>query len=153
MILLFIQSKENNSLSKFYPWQFSSQACEGFFRTLRSLNTLLSTVVNCSVLDAIRKIRNIQTISDIINYNFEDEGEKFLFPRKNFLNPTYDKQNTYVEDLENFKGEVNFESIINDMTTVKIDASSLLHELGMESKNLNATTIMADILNTPCYVH
>ncbi|KAE8739775.1 hypothetical protein FOCC_FOCC014722 [Frankliniella occidentalis] len=41
----------------FLPWYFSSQPCEEFFRSLRSMSTTMSTVVNFSMLEMLHRIR------------------------------------------------------------------------------------------------
>ncbi|XP_077255597.1 uncharacterized protein LOC143893755 [Temnothorax americanus] len=73
--------KEIDSPELFLPWQFSSQPCEDFFRHLRSTSSTFSTIVNCSVLEAIHRVRRIQLQSDISTSNSNVSTEGYKFPR------------------------------------------------------------------------
>ena len=57
------------------------------------MSTTFSTVVNCSLLEAIRRIHRIQIQADISVMNFEPEGENLIFPRTRHLNTNYESQN------------------------------------------------------------
>lgn len=80
------------SLETFLPWQYGSQQCESFFRNLRSTSITCSTVVNCSLLDAIHRIQRIHLQADISVKNFGPLGENFIFPRTRHLNSSYEAQ-------------------------------------------------------------
>jgi len=83
---------EMNSLEFFLSWHYGSQQCESFFRNLRSTSTTCSTVVNCSLLDAIHRMQRIQLQADISVMDFNSEGENIIFPRTRHLNSSYEVQ-------------------------------------------------------------
>lgn len=49
----------------FIPSLFQSQACESFFRQIRSMSTVFYTVTNCSIRDLIKKLNRIELQSEI----------------------------------------------------------------------------------------
>lgn len=57
------------------PFLFDSQACESFFRQVRSLTTVYCRVANCSVKEIVGRINKIQLMNDITNKSC------FEFPR------------------------------------------------------------------------
>lgn len=59
------------------PYLYESQACENIFRQLRSLSTVYSTVTNCTVKEAIRRISSIQ----FQNHVMQLTSNNFVFPR------------------------------------------------------------------------
>lgn len=59
LLMLFRDGKISE---KFILKLFSSQACESFFRLLRSLTTTLSTVVNFTMLDLLYRVRKVETL-------------------------------------------------------------------------------------------
>lgn len=83
---------EEGSTDNFLPWLFGSQQCESFYRNLRSMSTTFSTVVNCSLLEAIHRIYRIQIQADISIMDFKAEGENLIFPRTRHLNTNYEIQ-------------------------------------------------------------
>lgn len=87
IVQLILYLKENNLDEWFMPFIFDSQACESFFRQVRSLTTVYCRVANCSVKEIIGRINKIQLSNDITNTS------PFEFPRaknsKEFANKTY----------------------------------------------------------------
>lgn len=73
LILLFL--KKINSEYLFIPIYFSSQACEGFYRRLRSFCPTYSMVASCTVKEAINRISKIQLLNEISN------DTDFVFPK------------------------------------------------------------------------
>lgn len=74
----------------FLPVLFSSQPCEGHFRTVRSFTSTYSTQVNTSLLEIINRTKKIHLQSDIVHSNAnrdfiitnkEKIEEKISFPR------------------------------------------------------------------------
>lgn len=74
------------------PWIFNSQACESFYRQIRSFTSTYSTVASCSVNEIMHRVNRIMLQSRISN----DLSQNFIFPRSlsnsheynNFLLPT-----------------------------------------------------------------
>jgi hypothetical protein len=62
----------------FLPYLFGSQPCEKIFRTTTSMTSTLSTVVNCSIKDIMRRLDRIKRINSILH----DLKEVFTFPRE-----------------------------------------------------------------------
>lgn len=75
MVLLLLYLKKNDMPEYFLPFLFHSQACEGFFRQIRSFTSTYSTVANCSVKEIIGRINRIQLQRDI---SFRSD---FKYPR------------------------------------------------------------------------
>lgn len=63
LILLALKCSAEPQL--FVPWLTSSQPCEKTFRSLRSLSSTFSTVVNFSMLDILQRINKLQTINEV----------------------------------------------------------------------------------------
>lgn len=72
-----ILKARNDENYSFMPHKQGSQPCEGIFRQVRSMSSTFSTVVNCSMIDIIRRIRKIQLQSDIMH----DFRGQIKFPR------------------------------------------------------------------------
>lgn len=75
LIIMFLRQKNLSHL--FQPWLFNSQACEGFYRLIRSLTSTFSTVANCDVKGILERINKIQLLNDISNMK-----SVFMFPQK-----------------------------------------------------------------------
>lgn len=75
LIQIMIHLKNNNMEKFFLPFIFDSQACESFFRQIRSLTSVYSTVANCSTKEIIARLNKIQLLNDITHKS------DFLFPR------------------------------------------------------------------------
>lgn len=86
LVQLVIYLKNNNLDDWFMPFLFDSQACESFFREVRSLTTVHCRVANCSVKEIIGRMNKMQLVNDITNKS------SFAFPRaqskKDFANKT-----------------------------------------------------------------
>lgn len=72
-ILLYL--KDNNLKSCFLPFLYDSQACESFFRQIRSLTTVFSRVTNCSSKEMVGRINRIQLLNEITHTT------DFIYPR------------------------------------------------------------------------
>lgn len=66
MVNIIQKLRDCNMPYLFIPPLFSSQPCEAFFRQIRSMSSTSSTIVNCSLLDIIHRIKKIQLQSDIL---------------------------------------------------------------------------------------
>jgi uncharacterized protein (UPF0335 family) len=60
----------------FLPYLFGSQPCEKIFRTTTSMTSTLSTVVNYSIKDIMRRLDRIKRINSILH------DLKEVFPRE-----------------------------------------------------------------------
>lgn len=127
---------ETNSLAFFYPMQYGSQQCESFFRNLRSTSTTCSTVVNCSLLDAIHRIQRIQLQADISVMDFNSEGENIIFPRTRHLNTSYEAQDKNISppivSLDKNCTLPSYSKIKNILHCAKQDAFHIISMLGMK---------------------
>lgn len=61
----------------FLVWLFSSQPCEEFYATLRSMTSTFSTIVNFSILECQQRVRRADYICDS-QFNLKDT---IIFPR------------------------------------------------------------------------
>lgn len=73
LIAVYVQLRNDNQLEYFQPWLFSSQTCENFFRTARSMTTTESTVINFTPYQFLHRIKRMQQIKELSN-KFNDEG-------------------------------------------------------------------------------
>ncbi|XP_067210201.1 uncharacterized protein [Linepithema humile] len=78
MINMIQKLRDCNMPHLFMPPLFSSQPCEAFFRQIRSMSTTYSTIVNCSLLDVIHRIKKIQLQTDILASKL---NKNISFPR------------------------------------------------------------------------
>lgn len=92
LVAIMVYLKESNQSKYFMPWIFNSQACESFYRQIRSFTSTYSTVASCSVNEIMHRVNRIMLQSRISN----DLSQNFIFPRSlsnsheynNFLLPT-----------------------------------------------------------------
>lgn len=75
MVLLILYLKKMNQPHLFQTDKFSSQPCESFFRRIRSISTVFSTVTNCSTKEFLDRVKKIQLQS-----NISASDSEFLFP-------------------------------------------------------------------------
>ena len=61
----------------FVPPLFSSQTCEKFYRTARSMTTTFVTMVNFNMLQFLQRLRRIELLTHVAAVL----GEEFKFPR------------------------------------------------------------------------
>lgn len=130
LIQIMLYLKNNNLEHWFLPFIFDSQACEGFFRQIRSLTSVYSTVANCSTKEIIARINKIQLLNDITNKT------EFSFPR--------------VKDKIEFPGQVSSElptkeEILNKIHDCKKKAIEFAMDIGMLSDE-------DDFIDLPCQV-
>ncbi|KAL0100589.1 hypothetical protein PUN28_019732 [Cardiocondyla obscurior] len=78
LITKFKDSEQSLTPEMFRPVIFSRQMCEKLFRTVRSMTSTYSTVINFSIKDLINRIDKIRQINSIMN----DLQEIFKFPRE-----------------------------------------------------------------------
>lgn len=103
-------------------WIFSSQACESLFRRLRSMSSTLSTIVNCSLLDTIHRLKKIQLQEDISSGNLNGSTNKFNYPR------LAGSKSRVVEQFE----LSDILKIMEIIEVAKSDAFAAVEKIGME---------------------
>lgn len=88
LVAIMLYLKNNNMSQLFIPSLLQSQACESFFRQIRSMSTVFYTVTNCSIRDLIKKLNRIELQSEIALFS------DLEFPR---IKKTHDStfENTY----------------------------------------------------------
>ena len=89
LLIAILKCIELDSFQTFLPWMYSSQPCESFFRALRSMRTTYSTIVNCTLLESLQKIRRLQLLGEILSHDFQEFDEKIKFPRKDILTASF----------------------------------------------------------------
>ncbi|KAL1488717.1 hypothetical protein ABEB36_014516 [Hypothenemus hampei] len=126
---------KSESINVFLPWQYNSQTCESFFRMLRSMSTTFSTVVNCSLLDVIHKVKRIQLQENISSLDFSQLGINFNFPRGKYFHASFDIQNDNTASpspiLDKSDMIPSFETIKSIVEQAKTDAYKMITELGI----------------------
>lgn len=65
----------------FLLWLFGSQACEAIFRRLRSMSTTYSTIVYCTLLETVHRIKRIQFQEDVTSGKLNNDSGSFNYPR------------------------------------------------------------------------
>lgn len=107
LVYLIMYLKERNMSKYFLPFLFDSQTCESFFRHIRSISTVRSTVINFSVKECLQRIGNIHLQSEI------SLAPNFKFPRVkkleyNVIHELPTKQEIYNEIETSRKEAINF---------------------------------------------
>ena len=146
-INLILKCLKHNLIDHLFPWQLGSQACENFFKMLRTMSTTHSTVVNFTLLESINRVQRLHMQSEILNYPFSDNDEKINFPRTKFITPSLDKKKDVIDDIEAFKDSINIETILNAMISAKKDAIEEISELGIDANKLDPNHVMLDIID------
>lgn len=77
LVSILVYLRESCQSDSFVPDRFDSQACEAFYRQIRSFTSTNSTVANCSMNEILHRIKRIQLLNDIGN----DSTSAFLYPR------------------------------------------------------------------------
>lgn len=116
LVHLIIYLKKNNMDDWFLPFIFDSQACESFFRQVRSLTTVYCRVANCSIKEIIGRINKIQLLNDITNKS------EFVFPR------VQNKKNFSDKSIYTLPSE---EEIIDTIEKSKQSAIEYAHQIGL----------------------
>lgn len=83
LILIMLYLKKNGLENFFLPFLYNSQACEAFFRRIRSFTSTNSTKVNCSIKEILERINKIQLLNDITtdtNFEFPNVKDAHKFP-------------------------------------------------------------------------
>lgn len=79
LVLIILHLRKTKQPHLFQPIKYSSQPCESFFRQIRSISTVYSTVVNCSTKEMLNRAKKIQ-----LQNNISASNSTFKFPKKIF---------------------------------------------------------------------
>ncbi|XP_044760486.1 uncharacterized protein LOC123317922 [Coccinella septempunctata] len=138
LINIVVNIRENPSLSSdmFLPVLFGSQKCEQTFRTMRSMTSTYSTVINFNVKDILRRLERIKTVNNIIH----DLNNVISFPReqKRQEKMNIDTNSLVFTDLKHYTDTM----IADAVERARQDALAHTRELGMfveENTMYNAT--------------
>lgn len=132
LLNLILKCMIQKDFSNFYPWIYSSQACEGYFRLLRSIASTFSMIVNCTILEFSHKIKRLEMLATVVSTEFEDFPLKF--PASRFLNGSYEKQTEKFDILKQFDvtdNDITTQSIINVLEDARKMAEDDCKKLGM----------------------
>lgn len=121
-ILRYLRNEQLTHL--FSPLMYSSQPCESFYRQLRSLTTISSTVVNFDTKGILDRISRIHLLNEISN----DKDSGFIYPKalnsvKFSSPPNYDE---FPSDSD----------IIDTIKQCKEEALILATEIGLIRKRI-----------------
>ena len=75
------------------------------------MSSTFSTVVNCSVLDALHKLEKIQLLADEDAHNFQQEKQTIHFPRTRFMNAFNERQTKMYPEMVRFDVPVSIDSV------------------------------------------
>ena len=149
LLNLIFHCFEENSFDNFVSWLCSSQPCESFFRNLKSMSSTFSTIVNCSVLDAIHKLERLQHLADIKAYDFLGRNNVIIhFPKTRFLNASHEKQDKIYPEVRRIEDTVSINGIKKVMEEAKKSTWNKIKYLGMKVPILEADKIQVDFCQT-----
>lgn len=137
LINIVMNIRDNPSLSSdmFLPVLFGSQKCEQTFRTMRSMTSTYSTVVNFNVRDILRRLDRIKTVNNILN----DLNNVIIFPREQKRQEKMNVDTNSQVDLKQYTDSM----IADAVERARFDALGHTRELGMsvEENSLNYAAI------------
>lgn len=81
----YLRETDNQELWK--PWLWSSQPCESFFRSARSMTSTYSTIINFSMLGFLHRVRRIDLQNDV-SQTLDNTGFRFPRNKRATLGPT-----------------------------------------------------------------
>ncbi|KAK3931898.1 putative protein phosphatase 2C 60 [Frankliniella fusca] len=140
LISLIRQLRDSQEEHLFVPWNISSQPCEQTFRTVRSMTTTESTVVNFSILELLHRMRRIELQSEV-EFKY---GDKFQFPVSHRASK---KQQTQCYIPDNLPTD---QEILSTIKNAKESALIRANSLGMKFRtvpeaSLNIGSLILDI--------
>ena len=124
LLIAILKCIELDSFQPFFPWMYSSQPCESFFRVHSSMSTTHSTIVNCTLLKSLQNIRRLQLLGEILSYDFQEFDEKIKFPRKDILTASFETQSesidlSFIENICEDDSKLNNNSNQNILSKAK----------------------------------
>lgn len=126
-MVLILRYLRNEQLMHLYsPSMYSSQPCESFYRQLRSLTPVGSTVVNCDMKGILDRISRIHLLNEISN----DTDSGFTYPKalNAFKCSTQSKVESFPSDSE----------IINTIKQCKEEALIMAMNVGLIKESLKS---------------
>lgn len=111
----------------FNPKQQGSQQCESMFRQVRSFSSTYSTVVNCSMLDIVNRIKKIQlqsdimaALSDIIKFPRLEKKEQIAAASKSVDEFTPPSKDSIISWIEKAKSDLTKDMIVFGIDAIKL---------------------------------
>lgn len=120
-ILRYLRDEQLTHL--FSPSMYSSQPCESFYRLLRSLTTISSTVVNFDTKGILDRTSRIHLLNQISN----DKDSGFIYPKA---------LNSFNFPIPNSESFPNDSEIINTIKQCKEEALILAIKIGLIRKTI-----------------
>ncbi|KAJ8681009.1 hypothetical protein QAD02_016796 [Eretmocerus hayati] len=119
-------------------WQCSTKICKELFKMLRTPDCYYRHAVNCTPLEALRKVQRIELIDDIITYDYSRDGEKLNFPKTKPLKVPYEKitVNSLCVNLEKdpiMNQELTISAVQSVIDRAKQDAFQQILKLGVNN--------------------
>lgn len=133
LVLILLYLRKQNLTHLFLPILFNSQACEDFYRKIRSFTSTYSTVANCSIKEILHRINRIQILGEISN----DKESGFIFPKE--LNS--DKFSNVNFQYDDFPDET---AVINVILQSKSKALNDAQNIGLIKKKGKVTESCCD---------
>ena len=106
----------------FLPWLLGSQVYEATFRTIRSMNSTFSTVINFGMLGLLRRLHRLQ-IQSILQ---ADTASVITFPRV-VKHQVKEEKNCYIKSTSNIKNQ----DILDAVRRAEQKAKAVADDLGM----------------------
>lgn len=123
LISIMSYLKNSNQSQMFKPSKYSSQPCEAFYRQIRAMSCVDSTVTNCSEKEILGRVKKIQ-----LQNNIGASNKEFIFPKHSSLNEE-SKWNTFnlptqheiIETVEKCKIQATNDAVKFGLLNRKID--------------------------------
>ena len=125
VFVMTIRDRFQGNCSNFVPWMLGSQSCEQMFRTVRSMSSTFSTVLNFSVLGLLRRLHRLD-IQLAIQANLSDT---IKFPR---LEKHSSKKGKKAHSKPSSLAEITDNVIAEAVQRGKEKAKSTLETLNMD---------------------
>ena len=135
IVLFLVILRDKKRSDSFMPWLLGSQCCEKAFRTIRSMSSTFSTVINFSMLGMLRRLHKMQ-----IQMKLESETDVsgIFYPNVEAHKKKDGHEQMKSFDLSTISNE-NIEAAVNKG---KQEAQKAMDELGMKEQ-------LSDCWNNP----
>lgn len=135
LINVIVNIRNNPHLSKniFLPNLFSSQTCEKTFRTIRSMTSTYSTVVNLSIKGILQRLKRINCINSILN----DLRDVIVFPREEKCGSDKEATDNQFKSLETLINDDEIKRIVERALSDAVKSCELIgiNNINTESYN------------------
>jgi len=126
------------------PWMLGSQVCEATFRTIRSMNTTFSTVINFGMLGLLRRLHRLQIQTSLQ----ADTNSVITFPRVE-KHQIKEARTSYTKSIHNIKNQDILDAVIRAEVKAKeaVEHLEMAELLKKHKKWESATKISSDDLS------